>query len=92
MPQPSGTAELVPVAVPDSSALSAAQGQYQLVLFSVPWLRKISHLKLLKWIPMLNPIFDAHLAPLKDRHHYWFGVLLVIPGILLATLALTYAI
>ena len=65
---------------------------YTLVLFSVQWLRKISHLKLLKWIPMLNPIFDAHLAPLKDKHHYWFGFLLVVRGILLATLALTYAI
>ena len=34
---------------------------YTLVLFSVQWLRKISHLKLLKWVPKFNPIYDAHL-------------------------------
>ena len=65
---------------------------YTLVLFSIQWLRKISHLRLLKWIPKFNPVFDAHLAPLKDKHHYWFGVLLVVRGILLIILTLTYTV
>ena len=65
---------------------------YTLVLFSIQWLRKISHLRLLKWIPKLNPVFDAHLAPLKDKHHYWFGVLLMVRGILLVIFTLTYTV
>ena len=65
---------------------------YTLVLFSIQWLRKISHLRLLKWIPKFNPVFDAHLAPLKDKHHYWFGVLLMVRGILLVILTLTYTV
>ena len=65
---------------------------YTLVLFSVQWLRKMSHLKLLKWVPKFNPIYDAHFAPLKDKHHYWFGVLLIVRGILLIILTLTYTV
>ena len=65
---------------------------YTLVLFSVQWLRKKSHLKLLKWVSKLNPVFDAHLAPLEDKYHYWFGVLLIVRGILLVILTLTYTI
>ena len=62
---------------------------YTLVLFSVQWLRKMSHFKLLKWVPKFNPVWDAHLAPLKDKHHYWFGVLLIVRGILLVIITLT---
>ena len=65
---------------------------YTLVLFSVQWLRKKSHLKLLKWVPKFNPIYDAHLAPLKDKHHYWFGILLIVRGVLLVILTLTYTV
>ena len=65
---------------------------YTLMLFSVQWLRKMSHHKLLKWVPKFNPIYDAHLAPLKDKHHYWFGVLLIIRGVLLVILTLTYTV
>ena len=65
---------------------------YTLVLFSVKWLRKMSHLKLLKWVPKFNPIYDAHLAPLKDKHQYWFGVLLIVRGVLLVIFTLTYTV
>ena len=65
---------------------------YTLMLFSVQWPRKMSHLKLLKWVPTFNPIYDAHLAPLKDKHHDWFGILLIIRGVLLIILTLTYTI
>ena len=46
---------------------------YTLVIFSIQWLRRVSHLRALKWITKFNPVYDAHLAPLKDKHHYWFG-------------------
>ena len=38
-----------------------------------------------------NPIFDTHLASLKDKHHYWFGTLLILRGILLIIFTLTSA-
>ena len=52
---------------------------YTLLLVLMQWLWKISHLKLLRWIPSLKPVYDA---PLKDKHHYWFGILLLVRGIL----------
>ena len=65
---------------------------YTLLLFLMQWLRKISHLKLLKWIPRLNPVYDAYFAPLKDKHHYWFGVLLMVRGALLVIFTSTYTV
>ena len=64
---------------------------YTLLLLLVMWLRKVSHLKFLRWIPRFNPLYDAYFAPLKDKHHYWFGVLLLVRGVLLITFALTYS-
>ena len=43
-------------------------------------------------IPKFNPIYGIHLAPLKDKHHYWFGVLLIDQGVLLVILTLTYTV
>ena len=51
------------------------------------WLQKISHLKLLRWIPRFKPVYDAYFAPLKDEHHYWFGILLLVRGVLLVVFA-----
>ena len=50
---------------------------YTLLLSFAQLLRKLSHLSCLKWVVQLNPVFDTHFAPLKDRHSYWFGVLLL---------------
>ena len=52
-------------------------------------IRRISDFKLLKWIPRLNPVFDAYFAPLKNKHHYWFGVLLIVRGVLLVVFTAT---
>ena len=38
------------------------------------------------------PFYDAHFAPIKDKHRYWFGVLLLTRGILLLTYGSTFAI
>ena len=56
------------------------------------WLQKISHLKLLRWIPRFKPVYDAYFAPLKDKHHYWFGILLLVRGILLVVFASAYSV
>ena len=64
---------------------------YTVVMFFIQWLRRFSHLRLLKWISKFNPVFDAHLAPLKDKHQYWFGVLLILRGVLLVIFTLTSA-
>ena len=31
-----------------------------------------------RWITRYKTVFDAYYAPLKDKHHYWFGVLLLV--------------
>ena len=56
------------------------------------WIQKKSHLKLLTWVSRLNPVYDAYFAPLKDKHRYWFGVLLMVRGILLVIFTSTSTI
>ena len=65
---------------------------YTLILFSVQWLRRVSHLKCLRWITKFTPFYDACFAPLKDKHQYWFGVLLLVRGVLLLIYSLTFTI
>ena len=55
---------------------------YTLLLLFAQLLRKLTHLSCLKWVVRLNPVFDTHFAPLKDRHNYWFGVLLLVRAFL----------
>ena len=62
---------------------------YTLLLFSMQWLRSVDHLGPLKFIARYKPLYDAYFAPLKDKHHYWFGVLLLVQGILLLVSSLT---
>ena len=52
-------------------------------------MRRVSHLRPLKWINKLAPVYDAYFSPLKDKHLYWFGVMLLIRGILLVLLIVT---
>ena len=65
---------------------------YTLILFLIQWLRKASHLKYLQWITKFTPFYDACFAPLKHKHHYWFGVLLLVRGLLLLIYSLTFSI
>lgn len=62
---------------------------YTMLLFLMQWLRRISHSETSKWITKYKPVFDAYFAPLKDKHHYWFGVLLLARGTLLLISSLT---
>lgn len=65
---------------------------YTLLLFFIQWLRRLPQRGPLKWIMKLLPLYDAYLAPLKHKHHYWLGVLLLARGILLVTFASSFAI
>ena len=62
---------------------------YTMVPFLMQWLRRIPNFRISKWITRYKPITDAYFAPLKDKHHYWFGVLLLLRGILLLVSSLT---
>ena len=62
---------------------------YTMLLFLMQWLRRIPNFTISKWITRYKPVIDAYFAPLKDKHHYWFGVLLLSRGILLLISSLT---
>ena len=62
---------------------------YTLLLLFIQPLRRMSHLKPLNWIDKLAPVYDAYFSPLKDKHLYWFGAMLLVRGILLVLLTVT---
>ena len=64
---------------------------YTLLLLFIQPLRRVSHLRPLKWINKLAPVYDAYFSPLKDKHQYWFGAMLLVRGILLIVLTVTSA-
>ena len=62
---------------------------YTLLLLFIQPLRRVSHLRPLKWINKLAPVYDAYFSPLKDKHQYWFGAMLLVRGVLLVLLTVT---
>ena len=63
---------------------------YTLSLLFLQQLQKVSNsCWFLKWVKKLNPFYDAHFAPFKSKHRYWFGLMLLTRGILLALFAST---
>ena len=62
---------------------------YTLLLFSMQWLRSVDHYGPLKFIARYKPLYDAYFAPLNDKHNYWFGLLLLVQGVLLLVSSLT---
>ena len=62
---------------------------FTLFLLLIQCWRRISHLRLLRWINKFTPFYDAYFAPLKDKHHYWFGILLLVRITLLVTFTAT---
>ena len=62
---------------------------YTLLLLFIQPLRRVSHLRPLKWINKFAPVYDAYLSPLKHKHQYWFGAMLLVRGILLIILTVT---
>ena len=63
---------------------------YTILLFSMQWLRKVDHYRPLRIIGRYKPLYDAYFAPLRDRHHYWFGALLLAQCAVLIMSAVTY--
>ena len=51
---------------------------YTLLLFCGQWLYKLKCRPMIKLLGRLTPFLDAHYAPLKGRHRYWFGAQLLI--------------
>ena len=64
---------------------------YTLLLVFVQPLRRVSHLRLLRWIDRLAPVYDAYFSPLKNKHQYWFGTMLLVRGILLIIMTINPA-
>ena len=62
---------------------------YTLLLLFIQPLRRMSHLRPLKWINKFTPVYDAYLSPLKNKHQYWFGITLLVRGVLLIILTVT---
>lgn len=62
---------------------------YTLILLSMQWLRRVDHHGPLKILARYKPVYDAYYGPLRDKHHYWFGALLVAQGLLLVISSLT---
>ena len=50
---------------------------YTLSITFGPWLQSKTQYKMFCWVLKLKPFFDAYFGPLKDKHRYWTGVLLV---------------
>ena len=58
---------------------------YTLLLFSWQWLLPNSEKKIFRWIienNKIRPFMEAYLAPYKDKHRYWTGLLLLVRVIL----------
>ena len=65
---------------------------YTLQLFLIQFLRRIPSYRLSRLMSRFDPVYDAYFAPLKDRHRYWFGLLLLVRGILLALFTFVHPI
>ena len=65
---------------------------FTLFLLLIQCCRRISHLRFLRWINKFTPFYDAYFAPLKDKHHYWFGTLLLVRIVLLVSFTATSSI
>ena len=65
---------------------------YTMLLLLMQWLRRLPRCKLTNLIMRFHPVYDAYFAPLKHKHQYWFGVLLLARVILLLTFVSTFAI
>ena len=56
---------------------------YTLLLLLGQWLHKIDHRYITHMLMKMKPFLDTHYGPLKDKHHYWFGVMLCVRVIIL---------
>ena len=64
---------------------------YTLLLFLGQWLHRCNCRLVVNTLMKLKPLLDAHYGPLKSKHRYWFGALLLVRAALLLISALTPA-
>ena len=50
---------------------------YTGILLLKQFLQKYTNHKWLRWITKMKPFFDAHFGPFKNKHGYWFGIMLL---------------
>ena len=50
---------------------------FTLVMTSIQWLNRGTHYRVLCWVIKFKPFFDAFTGPLKHKHRYWIGILLI---------------
>ena len=58
---------------------------YTLALLFYQCLLRVNHKRGCRWVFKLKPFFDANFGPLKDKHLYWVGILLLARAVLLVT-------
>ena len=61
---------------------------YTGILLFKQYLQKYTKYKLLWWIVRMKPFFDAYFGPLKDKHCYWVGTVLLFRVVVLLVLAI----
>ena len=64
---------------------------YTAVLLLFQLLRRGTSPKLLQWLIKLTPFFETYFGPLKTKHFYWVGLLLLVRCFLFAVFILTYS-
>ena len=69
--------EHVPLFVFAVAVLTLLWLPFTLALFSLQWIQRASHYKVLRWVCKLMPFVDAFTGPFKDKHRYWAGALLL---------------
>jgi len=61
---------------------------YTLLLFLGQWLHRCNCQLVVNTLMKLKPLLDAHYGPLKSKHRYWFGALLLVRAAILLISAL----
>ena len=61
---------------------------YTLLLFLGQWLHRCDCRLVVKMLIKTKPFLDAHYGPVKSKHRYWFGALLLVRAVILLISAL----
>ena len=79
----------IPLFVVGVAALLLVWLPYTLLILLGQWLVKCNSRSLTRLLIRLKPFLDAHYAPLKGTHRYWFGTLLLVRTFILLVSALS---
>ena len=77
------TGQHIPLMVGALTVLIVLIIPFTFVMISIQWLNRGTHYRVLCWVTKLKPFFDAFTGPLKNKHRYWVGVLLLVRCVLL---------